>query len=73
MTVDVSEASQTEAVRPSAPAKALVRRGWTAMRRLLKRRRNAGTVERLSDAQLGDMGLTRSDVRAEVGNAWFWD
>lgn len=73
MTVDVSEAGQTEAALPGESAKGWVLRGWRAVSHLLKKRRNAQALARLSGAQLKDIGLSRSDVRAEVGNAWFWD
>lgn len=73
MTVDLSETSQTEAVLPGEPAKGWVRRGRMAVCHLLKKRRSAQALARLSGAQLEDIGLSRSEVRAEVGNAWFWD
>lgn len=63
-------------------ARRLVRRlalcGHGALRRLRQfhqlRRKRRGTqaLARLSDAQLGDIGLSRAQVEEKVGNAWFW-
>ncbi|MBT3069087.1 DUF1127 domain-containing protein [Rhodoferax sp. U11-2br] len=51
----------------------MARRALTACQQYLITRRKQQTLRQLSDAQLSDIGLTRTQARAHIHNGWFWE
>ncbi|MCJ9721956.1 DUF1127 domain-containing protein [Agrobacterium sp. SHOUNA12C] len=50
----------------------IVRRALTALVCHLEKRRTRIDLAELSDTQLLDIGVTRSEARAEVKKSWLW-
>ncbi|HEX8047231.1 DUF1127 domain-containing protein [Rhizobium sp.] len=51
----------------------IVRRALTALVSRLEKRRTRRDLSELSDTQLLDIGVTRSEAKAEVNKSWFWE
>ena len=51
----------------------MARRVLTACQHYLITRRKQQTLRQLSAAQLADIGLTRTQVHANIHNGWFWE
>nr|WP_286203208.1 DUF1127 domain-containing protein [Rhizobium lusitanum] len=50
----------------------IMRRALTGLVCHLEKRRTRIDLAELSDTQLLDIGVTRSEAKAEVNKSWFW-
>jgi len=51
----------------------MARRALTAIRLCQHARRKQQTLMLLSDVQLSDIGLARSQIHTKIHNGWFWE
>ena len=51
----------------------ILRRAWRRYRAWLIKRHTRYALLELTDEQLRDVGLTRSEARREAGKSYFWD
>jgi uncharacterized protein YjiS (DUF1127 family) len=72
MTTDVEGPITMERGRDDVRAVGIVRRALTGLICYLEKRKTRIDLAELSDTQLLDIGVTRSEARAEVEKSWFW-
>lgn len=78
-TIDSIHPTQGIVVAPTERAAGPMRSTSRAARRLLssfalwlQKRETRSTLRDLTDDQLRDIGLTRSEARTEIGKSFFW-
>lgn len=71
MTIDAIIPEEGALARPSF--RAFVRRGWLGFHAWSVRRRTRRALADMTDAQLCDIGLTRSEARQEVAKSFYWE
>ena len=71
MTIDTMHVTTPEDVSPSI-LPAFVR-GWRVWRTWSIRRRTRRALLDLTEEQLRDIGVSRSEARREVGKSFYWD
>lgn len=69
MTTDVENLSADKGRRKPIRLRAIVLR---ALLHWSDKRRSRQVLSELTDQQLRDIGLTRSEARVEVNKSWFW-
>lgn len=79
-TIDSIQSAQTIVVDSTERGVGPIRSTLRASRRLLsslalwqQKRETRSTLRDLTDDQLRDIGLTRSEAMTEVGKSFFWD
>lgn len=72
MTTDIENPITIGPGRDWNVAMDIVRRALTALVCHLEKRRTRIDLAELSDTQLLDIGVTRSEARAEVKKSWLW-
>ncbi len=73
MTTDVENPIAVEPARDESRTMDIVRRTLTTLICRLEKRRTRKDLAELSDTQLRDIGVTRSEARAEFRKSWFWE
>lgn len=76
-TICPTEASKTLAagrnVVAAQPKSPLARRLWASFLLWMRKRESRWVLRDLTDDQLRDVGLTRSEATTEVSKSFFWD
>jgi uncharacterized protein YjiS (DUF1127 family) len=72
MTTDVENPIAIGPGRDWSVAMDIARRVLAGFVYRLEKRKTRIDLAELSDTQLLDIGVTRSEARAEVGKSWFW-
>ncbi|MQB43050.1 DUF1127 domain-containing protein [Rhizobium sp. ICMP 5592] len=72
MTTDVENRIAVGPGRDWNVAIGIVRRALTTLVSRLQKRRTRRDLSELTDTQLLDIGVTRSEAKAEVNKSWFW-
>ena len=62
-----------DALKPAQPLSRLANRLWGSFALWLQKRESRWTLRDMTDDQLRDIGLTRSEARTEVSKSFFWD
>lgn len=62
-----------DAFKPAQLMSRLTHRFWAAFALWLQKRESRWTLRDLTDDQLRDIGLTRSEARTEVNKSFFWN
>jgi uncharacterized protein YjiS (DUF1127 family) len=61
-----------DAFKPAQPLSRLVHHLWASLALWMQKRESRWTLRDLTDDQLCDIGLTRSEARIEVSKSFFW-
>ncbi|GMB82317.1 hypothetical protein NN6n1_31000 [Shinella zoogloeoides] len=61
------------AAKPRGSFRPIFRRAWRVYRAWRIKRHTRYALLELTDEQLRDVGLTRSEARREAGKSYFWD
>ncbi|MEZ2219566.1 DUF1127 domain-containing protein [Rhizobium sp. RCC_161_2] len=72
MTTDVENPIAIGPGRDWSGARSIMRGALTAFVSRLEKRGTRIDLAELSDTQLLDIGVTRSEARAEIKKSWFW-
>ncbi|NKJ05783.1 MULTISPECIES: DUF1127 domain-containing protein [Rhizobium] len=59
--------------RAAQPKSRAAHRLWTSFLLWMQKRESRCVLRELTDDQLRDVGLTRSEARTEVSKSFFWD
>jgi len=62
-----------DAFEPARPISRLAHRLWAFFTLWMRKRESRWTLRDLTDDQLLDIGLTRSEAKTEVRKSFFWD
>ena len=60
-------------VRRRASLRVLLSRAWLVVRAWWIKRRTRHALIEMTEEQLRDIGITRSEARSEVGKSFYWD
>jgi uncharacterized protein YjiS (DUF1127 family) len=72
MTTDIENPIAIGPGRDWSGAMDIVRRALTGLVCHLEKRKTRIDLAELSDTQLLDIGVTRSEAKAEASKSWFW-
>ncbi|MCQ4629558.1 DUF1127 domain-containing protein [Shinella sp. CPCC 100929] len=71
MTIDTIFAES--GIRPRRSLRAIAYRGWLALRAYCLKRRTRHALLELTDDELRDIGITRTEAHREVRKSFYWD
>lgn len=64
--------TQSDIARPRY-IQGLLKRAWLAVRAWMLKRRTRQALIEMTEDQLRDIGITRSEAQREIGKSFYWD